>query len=81
MKIEIYKESAPAERSPIRLRLIEEDGFIRLAAVDADGDMLAAGRILSIDPDNGRILRNASVNREIGLPRDCRGRVILEDEE
>ena len=83
MKTEIYeepKQPAVKPKEPLRLRLVpRDDGSVLLRAVHADGSNVSCGAIIQIDPD-GSIYRCSDVSRELGLPVDRCGRVLMRDE-
>lgn len=49
MKLEVYGEKQKEE--VLRLRLVEDRGFVTLQAVDENGKRLSKGNILDINPD------------------------------
>jgi hypothetical protein len=79
MKIEVYRPDVPEEKT-IRLALIQHDwNEVTLAAVDADGEQIQRGRLISISP-GGQLRRCVDINRELGLHLDREGRIVVEGE-
>jgi hypothetical protein len=79
MKIEIYeepKQPVVKPEEPLRLRLVRWCGGVLLRAVHADGSVLGSGAIIMIDLD-GTVHRCKSVSKDLGLPLDSMGRVVL----
>jgi hypothetical protein len=73
MKIEVFGASAPEEKR-VRLKLVDY-GIrcgVTLIAVDASGEEVPAGVLLTITHD-GELVLHSSVSNEIGLALTTRG--------
>ncbi len=83
IKIEAYvpKELKPATEieTIIRLAVVQLHNRTYLAAVHEDGAPVDCGYLIEVK-DGGRMVRPTGVSRNIGLPLDGRGRVLLEGE-
>jgi hypothetical protein len=80
MQIKVYDPAILIKPEPVRLRLVDSDDYIRLAVVDAAGNLDRYGYILGINKDTGQIRRYRSIGHNFGFPLDDRGRIIMENE-
>lgn len=79
MKIEIYHEKK-TEQEPekiVRFRLLEYNNGLYLTAVDKNGSVVDGGWLAYIG-ESGSVMRLNCVSKEIGLPLDGSGRIIVE---
>ncbi len=74
MKIEIFEEKAP-EENVLRLKLVRDGDSVKVVAVDALGEQLPSGNLLTIRSDNGTLYRHTSTSDLLGLSLDIRGRI------
>jgi hypothetical protein len=78
MKYEIYSESTPKEKSPVRLRLVQDpDGTVNVVAVEGGGRVWMY--LIAFTPE-GRLTRQSFIDPALGLDLDDRGRIKLEGE-
>lgn len=76
MKLRIYGEKEKPEKE-VFLRLVEKYGRVSLLAVDENGERVLGGDLLTIS--EGGFSRTCSVSKEIGLPLDEDGQVIIDE--
>jgi hypothetical protein len=79
MKLQVYEN--PTKKDPVvRLKLEDGgDGEINLYAVDEEGEGVDCGLLLRFK-SNGKILRMASVNSDLGFALDDDEHIEFEDE-
>ena len=79
MKLEIYNESEPKQDEPVRLQLKHRGNKIAVIAVDAEGQDVSQGWLLSFTND-GSITRPICVSKKLGFNLTRNGRISLVDE-
>lgn len=72
MKVQLYDKPTAGV---LRLKAINYDSGVCLVAVDADGEQLENGFIVSVEEDG--IHQYACVNPECGLPLEADGSVVV----
>lgn len=61
------------ESNVVYFQLREKEGRINLFAVNKDGKKIPGGHLLRIDPNGVHMMSDTP---DLGLPRDCNGRII-----
>lgn len=76
MKVTVFEETE--KEKEVQLKLIKRTDRVDLVAVDAFGESLEGGNILSIH-NNGKLRLFSSVNSKIGLELTPGGRIEIDD--
>ena len=73
MKLEIY-ETEQSPNDVVRLRLITENGTVKLVVVDANGSTVPGGYLLGFEKGKRGFYLSSSISAEIGFsltPNGC----------
>lgn len=78
MRLEVFSEKKEEERV-VRLALVSADGRVDLVVVDAAGNPVPRGKLLTLHINDGRLWMSMArgIDPDLGFSLDSRGALLL----